>query len=42
MCGVRIELCNGFTILEDFVLFMEYKKKYIRELCGKCVLKRKL
>jgi len=39
VCGERIEKCMGFVLARDFIVFMEGKRKDLREICGRDILK---
>lgn len=39
-CGVLITACMGFVNTEDFLKRISDGLTHVRELCGRCVLKR--
>lgn len=39
-CGIEISDCNGFCNAKDFLELLQGKTVVVRELCGKCELRR--
>jgi hypothetical protein len=39
ICGTEITACFGYVVARDFVKYIEGKQNYVREICGKDVLR---